>query len=480
MYPKISIYESKMIEEELERYQLPSNFTSELREKYIIEYIRGSIGRIFFKGYTQPDIITRAKIYHTIIVLNNQYSDAFIVFYTYYGIVIKCYDIYEDIKDSLLTTFDLIMDRIEGKIVVLSGYDRIPEYESMWYRKYLTRFLEQDDYCGYTVEAISEGQFQFIYVAFDDPPKNIVQKWAEYRDGGTIKSLVIKPNQLTSVMKIWPCHLRIGFSVNGDDITVYIRAPNKEFNMKNLCITSDTSLYKFTLPFIIQDNDSVVGICLASKIPCIPLPGTQYIYSSDEHFSISIPDGDIDVSEDSIDVWSMDRLSDMDPFRKSALVKTPNAYLGFLATYLAKREDPTTRQEFSTELNAYIDSCFDTVINRTSYFNGFRVITPQPSLDIVEHDDLIFMFIAYGSKKKNFWVIPNIEDISDRIVYVISAKWSDKTLFGNKVFPDDPMLFFHPKLHDLFITTNITGWPNSNEKKIELLTSCLAMILNTN
>jgi hypothetical protein len=186
------------IEDELNRYQIPpGTLDSDTVGNYRRLYLKMSQGKVFFRGYVQPEPELRARIYRTVDIL--KYYN-FITLNTTYGMVIKCPPLplgleIEEVFDRLL---------LEERVFVPKGCDKLVNSEFHYYRRLLSSFVRDHQIPAKIVMNVELDRFFLFLSYFVDPPARIENLWKQYLQGGIQKTIAFTPDRLISVCENFP------------------------------------------------------------------------------------------------------------------------------------------------------------------------------------------------------------------------------------------------------------------------------------
>lgn len=438
--------------------------------------------RIFFQEFLSPNIETRARIYRSIDLLNFQYPQANFISLTISSgsVVIR----YSPGDTNLVPEFARLMS--EDAVFVPPGFDKIKAEEFSWYRRLLNCFLKDCELIGrIMMKTENEGYFLFFSFAHTRSPnfqRMIEELWREYSQGGLHYYLELQPEHLVPACQIFPFPDRLGWSVTPNSINLKVQVPSKQnfrTRFEQLKEAIPVPLLGIRLPESLQNENSGFGLLqvLEGCRIAIPIIGTNCLYVDREPTRIrplELPEIDLD----EVEAYSQDKFSDMDSYRRKALIQGPSGkWLSFLDVFQGNRIDPTNRVDFDSQLNLQIALTLHRIENGigNAFLTGFPPQRLEPNLIIETEEDFINFYLRLGEVDIWFWEIPNLEDSPEmeNALIVMTRLWSDQKLFSNHVsqlsqisqVSLDPnrknhyLLLLNPRALSIFESSSLEPWP---------------------
>lgn len=504
--------------EELTQYHFPSVTIDRLRDDpyrtYTEMYCSLSREQKFFRGFTSPDIITRAKIYRGMILLckssgSNEpgsrtsplRSDStkglamkdFTVFSSPNGLVIKCKKTFE----PSLSEFDQHLSDADYNVFIPEKCDQLDQYKFIFYHRLLRDFWYSQHIPG-EVFYIDEHSYQFMFICFhlDCPTEYQVngsrgngyleQLWKQYLNGSITKTVTLTSETLESGFRSFEWNHRYSIDIVNSNIEMTVISPNlKYFNTTLSKIQPTEAWYPYALRYPIRDEHEAFGILKTlHTLDLIPIVGTSLLYSrnilspdpNEVLNSASLPE----ISE-GMEPFSQESFETMTRYQKLSLIQAPTGkwyfYLNFFQHCLQNPRDPLNRADFSED---FINSLKEIRKNLDGPFlAGYPLLSLEPGLIRTEADGWIYFSAKYPNREPIlFWKIPDLREteyaqLIMNVTLVLTYKWTDKTIFNRNIHfrsihCTDIMLTFSPIAMYVFVKSNHESLLTNAEKADKL------------
>lgn len=253
-----SLQENEEMYQELLTYQFPhvqnkDELVEEPYQAYTNMYIQNSRGYVFFRGYLNPSIVERAKIYRALEFSHEFYQKSnddssldesmhpYIVFLSSNGLVIKRRPGYN------IPRYDFFLSHSDQYIFVPPGFNQVKAHEFAYFRRLLTNF-DLTEHIGGRLIVNQEQDNYFLMLALDQPLRDeLTRKWVEYQQGGVLRSFDFKSEKLDQVLAHFEWKLRERFEITPDDkIRIWVRSPSlDDFYQKITSIQSGSLSPRF-------------------------------------------------------------------------------------------------------------------------------------------------------------------------------------------------------------------------------------------
>ncbi len=470
------------LQEELETYQIPESSTQEEVTEYVKFYVKMSEGKVFYRGWIQPDLETRARIYRTIISLNLLHPELnFINLNTSYGIVLK----HSPIEIEIDEEFDRLYEASLGKILVPKGCEMLSQDDFHYYRRLLNCFVSDMELTRWVqVLMNTELNTYVLFLSFTSGhcPSNLGDLWNQYCSGGIEYTIKLQPEHLLSACSAFSWEVRSKWALDSEDDSILLTVrmnSRKQFQKLYSRLVAKEKLIRHDVSEVLQNEDSAFGLLRSLRGPTVAIPiiGTRSVYVDKPVTDIRLST-DISFDQDEVETYSQDKFSEMDPYRKASLVEGPSGkWFSFLNVYQnARRIDPTNREDFSSEANQEIEDVYNGIssgIGR-AFLTGFPPVKLIPELIQILRGRNIFFYLKTGDTYTWFWEIPDFtdtdyEEIGEYAIEILTKKWSDSSsgLFqSNYVNSEaDRLLIFSPKALKVFETSRLTEWSRNIDEQ---------------
>lgn len=464
---------------ELSQFQFPSITIDELTTQPYLAYVQDykyKYGEYkFYRGFKNPDIYERAKIYRAIDLCcdDNMTMDNFIIFNSSEGLIIKCKHIPID------SEFDLYLSQDNSYIYIPINCNKLDQYNYSYYRRMLNTF-KTNERINCKVIRMNEINNTLLFLSSKNPlPVDLNIKWKEFTQSiGVIRKFIIPSDKLCKSMQMFPWEYRVSFLIIDDMIELTVRScslDDFETRLKTIESSDSITLKYIDLDFIIKDEYEAFGLLrILNRNDVIPLMNTSRIYFTDDldlnlieqyEYNGILPEGS--------EIYTQEDYSEMSKYRLASLIKVPTGNLYSLLDIYRnpKKEDPYTREEYSQDFILQIE---DIMNNLKGIFTiGFPPDRFEPELVIIESEpDMIIQTISFYIKIRNilsvFWIIPDLRNteynkITLDAISILVKKWSDGSLFKNSNIYSDINLLFSPIALHVFEQTinnlNIETYP---------------------
>ena len=498
--------------QELIVYHFPTLTSEQLLQEPYVQYTERycNISRElkFFKGYVNPTIIQKAKIYKALDMCSKNIAKKFLIFPSSNGVIIK----YKG--DLPPCEFDIYLNRPDSYVFVPKDCTCLDIYDFTYYRRLLYTFCLKNHIDG-DILVENEGEKYFIFVSLVKSVDNIEQKWKYFTTGGVYKTFYIHPDKLESCFHIFKWDERIKFEIISHAIKVCVKSgSDTKFKWKVIHLKSDTTKRweKYELSEIIQDEYEAFGVCriLSSVGEILPLIGTNVLYIHlDDDRSIEDVSNILkkyklpEIPTDGVEIFSQETFEEMSFYRKLGLIQIPGStwYL-LLDLYQNNPVDPHTCKELTSEFKNVINNEFERI--RGEFLRGFPPNRFDPQLLVKTSDpskgELTFFgntpTISFYMQIKDiekpddmrnyfFWQIPDLRETeydSSTIdaIETLTLKWSDKSIFHNFVNWNDVYLNFVPRALYVFecVSADISSkkYPHESREQSENLCKQTALL----
>ena len=243
----------RILFEELSTYQFPQVSSEELllepHRAYTEMYIQQSQGYHFFRGYINPTILERAKIYraldfsHTLSHTLGQGKSSsescsegypYILFVSSKAVVIKKRPDYE------FPQYDFFLSQSDQYVFVPPGADRTDQYDFVYLRRLLSNFNSTERISGKILFNQEQDRY-FLMLALDRPLRDeLTRKWTEYIQGGVIRCFDFRPDRLDQTLTYFGWSERDHFEILSNGlIRIWVRSSSlDDFQQKVTSIQS--------------------------------------------------------------------------------------------------------------------------------------------------------------------------------------------------------------------------------------------------
>ena len=465
---------------EISQFQFPSVQIEQLTKEPYLSYVKlykEMYGHLkFYRGFIQPSIVERAKIYRALDLccVNGISIKDIIVFATTEGLIIKCRHIDDECFNS---NFNHYISQEDYYVFIPENCDKLDQYNYSYYRRMLNNFTLNEQIPGKTFR-MNEHDNVFLFVSLESTDTMesgqrgnscLEKKWKEYIQGGVLRTYNFSANRLCSVLKTFPWVNRVTFRILPNDIIeITVRSPSiKDFETRITEINRNQplKLEYVDLEFAILDEYESFGILrilserIANISQIIPLSGTSRIYYSSDilddillilkeyHSTEELPEGS--------EIFTQENFSEMIKWRQASLIKAPSKNLySLLDLYRnSKKEDsnsnkvacydPATRdllpESFLNDMTVIMEK-----INSV-FMTGFPPKKFEPELITIASESnalirTISFYIKLGEETNAFWIVPDLRGteygkITLEAIRTLVIKWSDHSIFKGS-FPE--------------------------------------------
>jgi hypothetical protein len=356
----------------------------------------------------------------------------------------------------------------------------------------------------------AEGGEYFLYMTFDNYLFEFESIWNDYLNGGTIRSIEVKPEELISTLECFEWSSRVSTSVSKTgNIKLAVRTISyQDYQNKIQRIYPGQFLRKVELPEVLIHEDSGFGLVkyIHDRFPLIkqtiPIIGTNIVYIQlDKSTYESIDDVIKDISTipviwwnggipdmTEIEPYTNESYENMDIYWKYGLILSTNGHwLSPTGIWRGFRYgDPLSREPFDPEILDRLLYYHKNI--GSSWLQGFNS-RMEVEIKTIRHSGFEWIYFIVEDLVESsghlFWRIPyldpDLSGIYNKAMEIITKAVSLGSLFRHPSYDRvDKLLLLTPEVLAVIEDTSARPYPDDpDEKSIRLLEdiSALASVL---